>query len=153
MLCTDLAMRTGNGVEIILSVSPAETAADGRIHAMDSLQALLANESPQLEPLVPLHPQLQLSFPTFGPLFGGMVSHGRLARLLELVASQPWRMPGALQLLARDHTTQHCYRPLQGLKQIVEARSRAAAGLRPWWRVSESGRSSSRKRDSGRVVC
>jgi len=143
--------RTGNGIEFLLTMSPVEETAEGRVQAMEALLRAMAEERGWSGAPIALHGLLRSAFPSFGPLFGLIVPHNKLAHFLEHVASQPWRAPGAVQLLARDHGTQHGFRALQGIKQIVEARTRAASGLTPWWQVSGLATRVARARESGKI--
>lgn len=69
------------------------------------------------------------------PSFAMGASPVPLLGLLQTVASQAWRKPGAVQLAVKNDA-EPCFRMLDGVKHVVSARLSAAAGGAEWWRVS-----------------
>lgn len=72
---------------------------------------------------------------------GAQVYAGRLRRtimqdFIGLVALQPWRKPGLVQVLVRERA-HHGFRLLNGVRAVLAARCGLAAKRVDWWRVHD----------------
>jgi hypothetical protein len=116
---------------LVVSVSVKERDAQGHVAPVEALNAWLkVQESIERQPLLAISPMT-----TTDPLmYVGSLVKAPLVELLDFVAAQPWRQPACVQLFVIVEG-EKTFRLLTGLKEIVEARTKAASGSRQWWKT------------------